>query len=193
MIRVWKDRYREFGMEELAKTLTPQARVRYREIVMICLYENSQTWKQVFKLLRKPNQSTCMEGDGTMYGSCIVPGHLIPDTLPRPGCHYILIGQPWTLQLQAWMRLSVILLNTSAVTSRCRIFNEIPERCKSKNRNPVRRSDWKCCGGNGNILLPYCKGDQTDTGKEQKQKALSQKCRSSHLPSSHCRMGRMSF
>ena len=29
---------------------------------------------------------------------------------------------------------------------------------QSKNRNPVRRSDWKCCGGNGNILLPYCKG-----------------------------------
>lgn len=59
--------YQEYGVEELARTLTPQARVRYREIVMICLYENSQTWKQVFKLLKKAQPNACMEGDGTMY------------------------------------------------------------------------------------------------------------------------------
>lgn len=67
-----EDRYREFGMEELAKTLTPQARVRYREIVMICLYENSQTWKQVFKLLKKAQPNACMEGDGTMYMAAVL-------------------------------------------------------------------------------------------------------------------------
>ena len=67
-----EDRYREFGMEELAQTLTPQARVRYREIVMICLYANSQTWKQVFKLLKKAQPNACMEGDGTMYMAAVL-------------------------------------------------------------------------------------------------------------------------
>lgn len=64
--------YQEYGVEELARTLTPQARVRYREIVMICLHEDGQTRKQMFKLLKKAQPNTCMEGDGSMYLAAVL-------------------------------------------------------------------------------------------------------------------------
>lgn len=64
--------YQEYGVEELARTLTPQARVRYREIVMICLREDGQTWKQMFKLLKKAQPNACMEGDGSMYLAAVL-------------------------------------------------------------------------------------------------------------------------
>lgn len=64
--------YQEYGVEELARTLTPQARVRYREIVMICLHEDGQTRKQMFKLLKKAQPNACMEGDGSMYLAAVL-------------------------------------------------------------------------------------------------------------------------
>lgn len=59
--------YNEYGMEELAKTLTPQGRVRYREIAMVCFQENTQTRKQLMKLLKRGWPNACIEGDGTEY------------------------------------------------------------------------------------------------------------------------------
>ena len=128
-----EDRYREFGMEELAKTLTPQARVRYREIVMICLYENNQTWKQVFKLLKKAQPNACMEGDGTMYMAAVLTAGAF-DTRHIATAWLSLYFNRTTMDFTTPSLDAVVRDFVEHVRRNIPLpyFNEIPEKCKAK-------------------------------------------------------------
>lgn len=171
-----EDRYREFGMEELAKTLTPQARVRYREIVMICLYENSQTWKQVFKLLKKAQPNACMEGDGTMYMAAVLTAGAF-DTRHIATAWLSLYFNRTTMDFTTPSLDAVVRDFVEHVRRNIPLpyFNEIPEKCKAKTG--IRFGDLigNVAGATEIFYYRTARATRQILEKEQKQKSAFSK------------------
>lgn len=59
-----ESQYDHTDVAGLAETLSPQTRIRYRKLVMICLNENDQTRRQLLKLLKRICPDSYLEDKG---------------------------------------------------------------------------------------------------------------------------------